>query len=1206
MRPRRTLPSVHKRASVLVRCLVAAALIAALSVPALAADPSGRQLDKEGFVRDWLIAGPYPNPPAEPEPLGFASDLLKHLGGEAKVIPYPGMRDQSKFVADKAKLIAGIGSTNVWGFKETRLLAVTWQPLHLEGESPIVPLDGRFGEIRDWLAVFAACWVNSPSDRNVHLCVGSDDGYKLYLNHEFLGGFTGSRAAARDQNVHPARLRPGLNLVLMKITDRIGSHAFCLRITDVRSRPYDDLRALVSHPRAKYAAQCENLDEVDVLDRRGFARIRLGEHPRFAGAMPVSVHLGLAEPRKCRVLVLVTDGGDREVLRKEITTLLSPTKATAIEAKVQIARAGKTKVAALVTDAATQETLAHLSRSFDVLDLAAVRTERAALRQRLADRLVRKAGLETTLAQERARLAALRQDIARQHEQIEAAYVRRREVLAKRRGDDARSIDRPFAPAITPRESVCINGDQWQIAGAVSRGSYKIDDENPPKAGWERGWVPMMGVEKYFRPRFFPAAGDGSPYARTRLKKCAPEGWKLSDARLGDGLWYRTTINMPERWRGRKVFFTTEYAAYRTKVFLDGRLAGTHEGWPGEIEIELPNAAPGPHELLVLTQRARSYSGGTTPLNQCFGLLGDVFLTTTSAVAVSDTWVITSWRDASIQARVWLMNRGDKPRQVTIDCQAVLNGRTRLELGSCTAKLSPGIVEEVRFKRPWADPAPWGIGGKYGAAVLYHLATTVREKGQTLDQHFTRFGFREFWKEGLHFYLNGKRIFIQGDNVGGRIASRPYQVIWQHLLRSHCNINAIRTHFEPQQGMYARVADELGMLLLPQWYPNLHVKRRPKKGPRDQALSFEEFLTTSEHRENLRLYANWVKWLRNHPSVVIYCTDSEIFTQAWDTPEKLESNIRNDRLGAVYGQYVKALDPTRLVTRDGDEGTWGKMGKWQEDPPADIANYHYPDFSTKKLVENWESLYEKPVLFGETLYCAYGAWDGWIDAIPSQVAAKAQRCRQVLSLYRDLEVSGWVGMGIGLDGFTELKDDGSGNPWGITPAMRDRYKASGQTPERPRYPYFPIEWPSRSGPGLKPEFHVFSSAYGCGSVNAYFSGLDVCVLNEVNAAYMESTHAMPALSPHRLTEALITATERGRPLAFATVILTPKAGQACSRLGVRADSQGRAWFVLSESGKYEARVEGKGRSVTVNVPRTLLEPQAGFDYLPRIPVEVEP
>jgi hypothetical protein len=348
-----------------------------------------------------------------------------------------------------------------------------------------------------------------------------------------------------------------------------------------------------------------------------------------------------------------------------------------------------------------------------------------------------------------------------------------------------------------------------------------------------------------------------------------------------------------------------------------------------------------------------------------------------------------------------------------------------------------------------------------------------------------------------------------------------------------------------------------------------------------------------------------VRWLRNHPSVVIYSTDNEIFTQAWDTPEKLETNIRNDRLGAVYGQYVKQLDPTRLVTRDGDEGTWGKTGKWEEDPPAEIANYHYPDFNVADLVENWESTYEKPVLYGETLYCAYGAWDGWIDAIPSQVAAKARRCREVLSLYRDLEVSGWVGMGPGLDCFTELKDDGSGNPWGVSPAVVSEHKASGSVAEPRHYPYFPIGWPSLSGAGLKPEFHQFKSVYGYGSVNAYFGDRPAAVPNAVDAAYKDSTHPMPSLSRKRPTEALVTVTQGGEPLGLAVVRLEPAAGQATTPICVRTDRRGQAWFVLDEPGAYEARVQGVDHAWTIEVPEVPFELKAGFDYLPRISLEVE-
>lgn len=1189
----------------MLQCLSALLfLVSGVHAPVSAVQVASRP-DSSGFVRDWLVAGPYPNPPGDPYPKGFTSDLLKRFGGEVQVVPYSGMTDEATFVADKGKLIAGQGATNVWGLTETQVVPVRWSPLHWTGESPVLSLDGRFGAFRDWLAAFAACWIDCPRELPVQVRVGSDDGYKLYLNHESLGGRSLARAAAPDQDVHPAVLHKGLNLLLLKITDRTGSHAFCVRLTDRHGKPVPGLKVLLDHPTRKFAARCENLDTVDVVEGPGFARIRLGTEPRFPGKLPLSVMVGLAQPKRCQVRVTVTEG-DRRLCTRTVTADLSPLRAVPVETRVLVEQPGEIVVQATILDLAGRRPLARLSRRFPVLSIGDVRRHRDALRKRLAEQQARRRELTATVAKLAPKLASLRTAVRTQYDDIESLYARRREVLSKRYGRDGLSVEEPFRPATGPRETLCLNGDGWEMAAAIRRGQYRIDEKTPPKQGWTPAWLPMIAAEKYFRNQYFPAKGKGTPYGPTELLKCAPPGWKLADARLGDGLWYRTTVSLPDRWRGRRLLFVTEYAAHRVKVFWDGQLCGTHTGFPGRVNIELPRAVPGRHELLVLVQRARSFGLPTPRVTRCFGLFGDVYLTAVSDVRVQDAWVLTSYRNATLEARVWLVNHEARPRTVTVEGCVVLQGRVRKRLGGRQVTLDPGVTVETRFKVPWTDPELWGIGGRYGKPVLYHLVVTITGGRRVLDQHFTRFGFREFWKAGFHFYLNGKRLFLQGDNTGDRLDSRPQQVLWQHLLRSACNINTIRTHFEFQQGMIARVADELGMLVIPQWYPVLRVAGRSKKAPAEQLLSVEEFLTTPEHRQNLRDYAEWVKWLRNHPSVVLYSTDNEIFTQAWDTPDKLAANIRNDRLGAVYERFVKRLDPTRPVTRDGDEGTWGKLGTWQEDPPAEVANYHYPDFNTKKLVENWQSLYEKPVLFGETLYCSYGAWDGWIDAIPAQVAAKAKRCRRVLSLYRDLEVSGWVGMGPGLDGFTELRDDGAGNPWGITPALRDRYKQTGVLTNLPRYPYFPVAWPSRSGPGLKPEFHRFLSFYGYGSVNPYFADRKVCVLNAVNKAYKECTHPMPPLASDRPPEVLLTVEHQGAPLPFALVTLVPESGQACPPTTVRADSRGRAWFVLDEPGAYEVRVEGGGRAVPLTVKPVPFVLRAGFGYLPRRTVEVTP
>ena len=201
--------------------------------------------DPKGFIRDWLIIGPYPSTNAGAEPTGFADDLLTAQGGEANVEPYPGLRDSATFVADKAKLIAGIGSTNQWGFTETRNFDIQWEPLHWTDASPVVDLNDRFAPIKDHMVAYAACRVVSPGPQKVQVRLGSDDDYKLYVNHAFIGGLSVCRGTTPDSNIHLVDLQKGANLILLKVVDRIGGHGFCLAITDTKGE------VLTANPRKK-------------------------------------------------------------------------------------------------------------------------------------------------------------------------------------------------------------------------------------------------------------------------------------------------------------------------------------------------------------------------------------------------------------------------------------------------------------------------------------------------------------------------------------------------------------------------------------------------------------------------------------------------------------------------------------------------------------------------------------------------------------------------------------------------------------------------------------------------------------------------------------------------------------------------------------------------------------------------------------------
>ena len=212
-----------------------------LLLSAVSAALQGASPDARGFIRDWLIGGAYPSYLVDGADRGFRDDPLAEKGGEANLRPYEGMRDTALFKADKSKLIAGIGSTNEWGFKEDKTFPVVWKTFTQKGESPVVTLDGRFGPIDDHMIVYAACRIESPETRKIRLRIGSDDDFKAWLNGKLVGSANSSQGVVPDNFLHDAELRRGLNVLVLKVVDRTHGSGFCLAVSDRENRPMTDL-----------------------------------------------------------------------------------------------------------------------------------------------------------------------------------------------------------------------------------------------------------------------------------------------------------------------------------------------------------------------------------------------------------------------------------------------------------------------------------------------------------------------------------------------------------------------------------------------------------------------------------------------------------------------------------------------------------------------------------------------------------------------------------------------------------------------------------------------------------------------------------------------------------------------------------------------------------------------------------------------------
>jgi hypothetical protein len=167
-------------------------------------------LDGDGAIRNWLLAGPFPNPG---ETGGFDID---YLGGEDRYVPRGGRSVEWKDLAP-----------------------ANWKPhaasrrIILMRKVPDLVLNGS----RDHLLTYCACWLACETDIRCEIRVGSDDGYKLWLDHARIGTVKETRGYRHDQETYPARLAKGRHLLLFKLVQNNGGYQFGIRLVSPGGGP---------------------------------------------------------------------------------------------------------------------------------------------------------------------------------------------------------------------------------------------------------------------------------------------------------------------------------------------------------------------------------------------------------------------------------------------------------------------------------------------------------------------------------------------------------------------------------------------------------------------------------------------------------------------------------------------------------------------------------------------------------------------------------------------------------------------------------------------------------------------------------------------------------------------------------------------------------------------------------------------------------
>ncbi len=200
------------------------------------------------------------------------------------------------------------------------------------------------------------------------------------------------------------------------------------------------------------------------------------------------------------------------------------------------------------------------------------------------------------------------------------------------------------------------------------------------------------------------------------------------------------------------------------------------------------------------------------------------------------------------------------------------------------------------------EAAPAGAPGAAGAPVL-------------LDREEFPFGIRTVEMKDWIFYLNGKRIFLKGNNYppgDTRIATMNIDRYRADLaLAKDANMNILRAHAHVEHPAFYQAADEAGILVW-QDFP-LQWQYRKEVLP-----------------EALRQVQLMARLLFNHPGVAVWCMHNEPIYIVDTKDETFWRQVRTNTNMFLYSwnrdvmdkelqQAVKMLDPTRPAVQSSGE-----------------------------------------------------------------------------------------------------------------------------------------------------------------------------------------------------------------------------------------------------------------------------------------------
>ncbi len=473
---------------------------------------------------------------------------------------------------------------------------------------------------------------------------------------------------------------------------------------------------------------------------------------------------------------------------------------------------------------------------------------------------------------------------------------------------------------------------EWKAAKAplMTRWAKDVKPEAPlpeyprPQLRREK-WLNLNGVWQFA----FAKKDDPVPFGKDlpeRILVPFPVESALSGImKPAERVWYRRTFAVPAGWADQRVVLHFGAVDWETKVWVNGKLIGTHEGGYDPFSFDITDALKpkGPQEIIVGVYDPTD--GGFQPRGKQVRKPGGIYYVPTTGI-----WQ-TVWLEPVPRTRIEKLkivpDVDKKSVRVTVHTSDKASVRLTARDGKEVVATVSGLHGEM-LTLPVPSPKLWSPE----APFLYDLTVELRKGATTLDKVESYFGLRkiEVKAEGkgqARILLNGKAVFQVGPLDQGFWPDGLYTAPTDAALKYDVEItkklgfNMTRKHVKVEPARWYYWCDKLGLLV---WQDMPSGDKSVDPGKADMVRS-----PASAKQYELEL-DRMIDGLHNHPCIVTWV----VFNEGWGQYDT-----------ARITAWTKKRDPTRLV--DCASG-WNDRGVGDVHDVHDYPGPSAPPFSNKR------------------------------------------------------------------------------------------------------------------------------------------------------------------------------------------------------------------------------------------------------------------